>query len=102
MDRRGVAHKIARLPLAGFPAHEPEEIIEAHADGPLIEWAGLGLLESRRIVVLAKPRGGKAVVLENLADSCLILGDDAVVAGITGRDFRDDAEANGVVIAAGN
>ena len=82
MDRRGVANEIARLPLAGFATHEAVEIIEAHADRPLIKRTGLAGLERRRVVVLAKPRGRVAIVLEDRADGRLVLGDDAVVAGI--------------------
>ncbi len=102
MDRGGVANEIARLPLVGFAAHEAVEIIEPHADGPLIEWTGLTGLERGRVVILAKPRGRVAVVLKDRADGRLVPGDDAVVAGITRRDFRDDAKTNRMVVAPGD
>ena len=36
VDIGGVADQVSRLPLAGVAAHEPVEIVEAHADRPLV------------------------------------------------------------------
>ena len=58
--------------------------------------------EGRRVVVLAEPGRGVAVGLQDRADGRLVLGDDAVVAGIAGGGFADDAEADRVVVAAGD
>ena len=101
INRRGVTEEV-RLPLAGVAADEPVEILEAHADGPLVEWTDLARSEGRRVVVLAEPRGGVAVFLENLADGRYILRDDAVVAREPRGLFRDHAKARRVMIAPGN
>src|SRR5262249_47428890 len=54
-DRRGVAKEI-RLPLVRVATDEAVEVLEAHADRPLIERSVLARLEGRRIVILAEPR----------------------------------------------
>ena len=103
IDVGRVAGQVRRLPLVGVAAHEAVEVIEAHADGPLVEGPdGGGRLEGRRVVVLAEPRGAVAVVLQDLADGRLVPGDDAVVAGIARGLLRDDAEPGRVVVAAGD
>src|SRR5262249_2861750 len=101
INRRGVAKQV-RLPLAGVAAHEPIEILEAHADGPLVKRPGLACRKGRSVVVLAEPRGGIAVLLENLADGSYVLWDDAVVAREARGGFRDYAEAGRVMIATRN
>src|SRR5215469_13778428 len=98
INRCGVAKQV-RLPLAGVAAYKPVEILEAHANGPLVEWPSLARREGWRVMVLAEPRGGVAVLLENLADSSYILRDDAVVAGEARGLFRDHAETRRVMIA---
>ena len=45
IDRRGVAEQV-RLPLAGVAADEAVEVLEAHADRPLVERPGLAGLEA--------------------------------------------------------
>ena len=97
----GVLKEIG-LPLARIAAHETVEIVKAHADRPLIEGSGGAVLEGRRIVVLAEPRGGIAILLQNIADRRIVDADDRIIARITGRLFGDDAEADRVVIAAGD
>jgi hypothetical protein len=92
VDRGRVAVQV-RLPLAGVAADEAVEVLEAHAVGPLLEGPGLRRLEGRRVVVLAEPRGGIAVVLQDRADGALLLADDRVVARKAGGDFADHAEA---------
>ena len=98
IDRRGVAEEVG-LPLAAVAAHEAVEILEAHAGGPLIEGPNLAGLEGRRVVVLAEPQGGVAVVAEDAADGGLVFGNDAVVAGKTGGLLGDHAEARRVMVA---
>src|SRR5262249_17014973 len=87
-------------PLVRVAADEAVEVFEAHADGPQVEGPRLAGLEGRRVVVLAEPRGGVAVVAQDAADRGLVLGDDAVVAGKAGGLLRDHAEAGRVVVAA--
>src|SRR6185312_2558176 len=99
-NARGVAVEI-RLPLIGLATVEAIEIFEAHAYWPLIEGACLTRHEGRRVVIFAKPGGRVPVRLEDPADGRLVLGDDAVVAGIAGRSLADYAEAHRVVIAPG-
>ena len=67
VDGRRVAEQV-RLPLAGVAADEAVEIIEAHADRPLVERPGLARLVKGRVVVLAEPRGRVAVLLQDRAD----------------------------------
>ncbi len=101
IDLRGVAEQV-RLPLVGVAADEPVEVFEAHAGRPLVKRPDLAGLEGRRVVVLAEPRGGVAVVQQDAADGRLVLGDDAVVAGEAGGLLGDHAEAGRVMVAAGN
>src|SRR5262249_41640908 len=54
-----------------------------------------------RVVVLAEPCGAVAIVDKYSANGGLVLGDDAVVARITGRLLGDDAVAGRVMIAPG-
>ena len=61
VDRRRVAEEISRLPLARVAADEAVEIIEAHADGPVVERPGGIGLPGRNVVVLAEPGGGESV-----------------------------------------
>ena len=79
IDRRRIAEQV-RLPLAGVAADEAVEIFEAHAVGPLLERPGLARLVRRRVVVLAEPRGGVPVRLQDGADGALVDRDDRVVA----------------------
>src|SRR5258708_32368300 len=53
VDGCRVAEQVG-FPLAGVAADEAVEILEAHPDGPLIEWPGLARLVKGRIVVLAE------------------------------------------------
>ena len=62
-----IAEQVGR-PLVGLAAHEAVEVLEAHADRPLVERPGHAVLIGRRVVILAEPRRGVAVVLEDLAD----------------------------------
>src|SRR5262245_1279805 len=73
-----------RRPLVGLTAHEAIEVIEAHANGPLIVWASRAVLITWRIVVFAKPGGGVAVLLQNRADGGVVNSDHGVVARIAG------------------
>ena len=99
IDRRRVAEEV-RLPLARVAADEAIEILEAHADRPLVERPGLGRLVERRVVVLAEPRGGVAVLLQDGADGAVRPQDDGVVARVAGGDLAHHAEAGDVVVAA--
>ena len=92
IDGRGVAEQV-RLPLAGVTADEPVEILEAHARRPLVERPGLARHEGRRVVILAKPRGGVAVLQKDPANRAVVLLDDRVIARETRGQLRDVAEA---------
>ena len=102
VDVRRVAGEVVRLPLVRVAAHEAVEVLEAHADRPLVERADRAGLERRRVVVLAEPGGAVAVVPQYLADRGFVLGDEAVVPRVAGRLFGDDAVADRVVVAAGD
>ena len=62
-------------PLVRFPAHEAVELLEAHAAGPLVERPGGAVLERRRVVVLAEPRGRIAIVRRDAADRRAVRAD---------------------------
>ena len=100
-DLRGVAEQVG-LPLVGVAADEAIEILEPHADRPLVEGTCHAGLEGRRVVILAEPRGGIAIVLQDAADGGLVLADDRVVAGEARRLLGDHAEARRVVVASGD
>ena len=53
-------------------------------------------------MVLAEPRGGVAVALEDRADRRVVRTDDRVVARETRRQLGDHAEAHRVMVAAGD
>ena len=98
----GVIAEQPRRPLVGLAAHEPVEVIEAHSARPLIEGAGETLLGARRVVVLAEPRRGIAVLPQDLADGGVVPPDDGVVARESGGLLGDHAEADRVMIAPGD
>ncbi len=101
IDLGGVAEQV-RLPLVRIAADEAVEILEAHAGRPLVERPDLAGGERRRVVILAEPRGGVAVVQQNASDGGLVLGDDAVVAGEARGLLGDHAEADRVMVAPGD
>ena len=65
---------------------------------PLIKRPDLADLEIRRIVILAEPGRHVAVALEDSGNRRLVLGHDAVVAGVAGRQFRYRTSANLVMV----
>ncbi len=101
VDLRGVAEKI-RLPLVGVAADEAVEIFKSLSDGPVVEGSDLARLEGRHVVVLAEPGSCVAIVAKDAPDGRLVLGNDAVVAGVARRLLGDDAKAGGMVVAAGD
>ena len=101
IDLRGIAEQV-RLPLVGVATDKPIEIFETHARRPLFKRTGLAGRKGRYVVILAEPRGGVAIVEQHAADGCLILGDDAVVAGEAGGLLGDHAEARRVMVAPGD
>src|SRR5262249_37561387 len=101
VNRRGVAKEI-RLPLVRVASDEAVEVLEAHADRPLIERSVLARLEGRRVVVLAEPGRAVSIVLQDAADRRLVTGDDAVIAGIAGCLFGDHTETARMVVAPGD
>src|SRR6266852_4582907 len=80
--RTSIAKEIGR-PLIGLAAHEPGEILEAHADRPLVERTRDAVLIGWSVVIFAKPRGGITIVPQDRADGRVIRSDDGVIAGIT-------------------
>src|ERR1035437_9326825 len=84
VDGCGIAEEV-RLPLVRVTADEAIEILEAHANRPLIKRSGLARKPSGRVVFLAKPRRAIAVIEQNPADRRAIPANDTVVAGKAGR-----------------
>src|SRR6516165_2699765 len=62
-----------RGPLVGLASQEAIEVLEAHADGPLIEWASRAVLIAWRVVVLSEPGCRVAVLLQDRADRGVLL-----------------------------
>ncbi len=91
-----------RRPLVGFAAHEAVEIVEAHARGPLIERTRGRIGVSGGVVVLAEPRGGVAVILQDVADRGVVRTDDRIVARKAGGLLGDHPEARRMVVAPGD
>ena len=69
--------KMAELPLVRVAADKAVKILKAQAGGPQVEWPCRARLPVGHVVVLAKPRGVVAVLLENLAHSARALGRSA-------------------------
>ena len=87
-------------PLVGLAAHEAVEIVEAHPDGPLVVRPGDAVLKAGRVVVLAKPRRGIAVLLEDFTNGGALQTDDGIVARIAGGQLADHTSANRMMVAA--
>ena len=75
IDGCRVAEQI-RLPLAGVATDKAVEIIEAHSVRPLIERPGLARLVRGRVVVLAEPRSGVPVLLQDCTNGAFLNRDD--------------------------
>ena len=99
VDGRRIAEQVW-LPLAGVAADEAVEVIEAHPCRPLIERPGLARLVEGRVVVLAEPRGRVPVLLQDGADSAVLLPDDRVVTREPRRNFANDPKAGHVMVAS--
>src|SRR5207237_9799522 len=94
------AEEIGR-PLVGLTAHEPVEVLEAQPTGPLVKGAGEAIEIGRRVMVLAKPGRGVAVLLKDLADGGFVLGNDAVVTRVAGGLLGDHTKTRRVMVATG-
>src|ERR1700757_4397766 len=88
------------MPLAGVAADKAIEIIKAHAVRPLIERPGLARLIRWRVVVLAEPRRGVSVFLEDRSDGAFLDRDDRIVTREPRRYFADHPEADRVMVSA--
>src|SRR5262249_36772929 len=89
-------------PLIGFPAHEPVEVLEAHPTGPLVVGSSQAVEIGRRVVVLAEPGRGVAIVPQDRADGHFILGNDTVVARVAGGLLGDYTKTRRVMVAPGD
>src|SRR5262245_43493351 len=98
---RRVAEEVRR-PLVALAAHEAIEVVEPHADRPLVEGTGDIDPITGRIVVLAKPRCGIAVLPQDRADGRVLRPDDGVIAGIAGGLLGHYTKACRVMVAAGD
>ena len=76
------------MPLIGLTAHEPIEILKAHPAGPLVKGSGQAVEIGRRVMILAEPGSGVAVVLQDRADGGFVLVMMRIVARIAGRHVR--------------
>src|SRR5208282_6688055 len=96
--RRRIAKEVGR-PLIGLASHEPVEILEAHADRPLVERPSRAVVIGGRVVLLAKPRGRITVVPQDRADGSVLRPDDGVIARITSGQLADYPKTHRVMIA---
>ncbi len=100
LDRDGAVVDRRRV-LVRLAADEAVEVLEAAAaGGPGVEWAHRARFPHRHFVALPELRRRVAVQLERLGQRRRRLRPDRAVAGSGGRDLRDSAHADGVVIAA--
>ena len=98
---RGRALVDRRVVLVRLPADEAVEVLEAAAAGrPRVERAERARLPHRHLVALAELRGRVAVQLQRLGQRRAGVRADRVVARRRGRDLRDPAHADRVVVAA--
>ena len=94
VDGRGVLVRLA--------ADEAVEVLEATAArGPGVERAHRARLPHRHLVALAELRGRVAVQLQRLGERRRRVRADRAVARRRGRDLRDPAHADRVVVATG-
>ena len=91
----------ARRPLIGVAALETVEIFETQPGRPQIERTGRGRRPGRGIVMLAEEGGVVAVILQHLADRRGVARNDRVIAGKAQRRILQAAEADLVMVAAG-
>ena len=102
IDRRGVAEQV-RLPLARCRRRRSRRSTRSPCRSATGRTVRPGSPDpGRRVVVLAEPGRAVAVLQQDAADRGAVLADDAVVAGEAGRRLGDDAEADRVVVAAGD
>ena len=87
-------------PLVRLGSDEPVELFEAQPGGPEIERAGHAVMPVGHVVVLAEPGGVEPLLPEDLRHRGSVLAHKAVVAGIAGGEFHDEAGVHRVVIAA--
>ena len=89
-----------RIPLVRLAALEaPQQYSKPRPVGQRSNGPAALDLVVRRVVPLAERGGAVAVLLEDLGDARRVLGPLAVVAGEAGRQLRDDAGVDRVVIA---
>ena len=89
-----------RVPLVCFRPHEPVEVFETAAGGPLGERPHRAGLPHRHLVALAEGGGGEAVEPQDLGHRRRRVGPHRVIAGGGGGDLGDTAHAHRMVVAA--
>src|SRR5882762_11028443 len=89
-----------RLPLVGLTAHEPVKVLEAHPARPLVKRSSEAVGVGGRIVVLAEPRRGVTVALEDRADGSAVLFNDGIITRVARRLLGDHSKTRRVVVAA--
>src|SRR5262245_66580437 len=88
LDRRRVLEQ-NRIVLVGLATDEAVEVVEAQSLRPTVEGTGDAALPVGRVVVLAEPRCGVTVVLQDRTDGGRIAADLDVVVGEARRRFSD-------------
>ena len=95
----GVAVDRRRV-LVRLSADEAVEVVEARSGRPRVERSHRARLPDGDLVTLPELRGRVAVEPQRLRERRARLGADRVVAGSRGRDLRDAAHADRVVVPA--
>ena len=90
------------VPLAGIPAQEAVEALEAAPERPAVERPGRRFEFRGHQVVLADHVGAVAVLLQHLGQEPVLERDAAVIAGVSGRQLVDRCRGVRVVIAPGD
>ena len=90
-----------RVVLAGLAGEEAPEVVEAPGVRPAVERAGHALQVVGGQVPLAEAAGAVAVALQHAHERRAVLGARRRVPRERARELADGAEADGVVVAAG-
>src|SRR5262245_62448677 len=97
LDRRRVLEQ-NRIVLVGLATDEAVEVVEAQSLRPTVEGTGDAALPVGRVVVLAEPRCGVTVVLQDRPDGGRTAGNHVVVDGVGRSTFSAESNPRGVVV----
>src|SRR4029079_6957307 len=91
-----------RMPLSGVATKKAVEPLEPPAQRPTIIRPCGSLLVARRQMPLSHHEGAVAPIDQDLRQHAVLERNDAVVAGISGRQLRDAGHPVGMVVPPGD